>query len=88
MSINIISANMKFSSDTGYIGQVQFNYENHKRPYGITLHSKDLQEWMYSLNFAAESGSEEEILQVEEVLEEDDDLFDDLVEAAISKLQK
>lgn len=84
MSVEIISANMKF--DDGYIGQVQFNYKNHKRPYEITLHSKDKKEWMYSLSFAAESGSEDEILQVEEVLEEDDDLFDKLVEAAISKL--
>jgi len=43
---------------------------------------------MYSLNFTAESGTEEEIVAIEQQLEEDDDLFDFLVDTALSRMEQ
>ncbi|PYI52713.1 hypothetical protein DLM86_20655 [Paenibacillus flagellatus] len=77
---------MTHTKDDGYVGKVRFTLEGHKSAYEITLHSKKGNEWSYSLNFAAESGIEKEIEAAEERIEEDDELFDALVEAAKSKL--
>ncbi len=54
----------------------------------MTLQKKRGNDWMYGLIFADGLGKEEEILFVEEQLEEDDELFDTLVEAAKSTLEK
>ncbi|MCZ8513526.1 hypothetical protein O9H85_14000 [Paenibacillus filicis] len=86
MNIDIIDAAMSHSKEDGYIGRVEFSVEHQAHPYEITLHSKNAKEWMYSLNFARESGPEKDILLLEEQLEEDDELFDRLVEAAKSRL--
>lgn len=88
MNIRIMNAEMNHSKEDGYVGKVEFEVENHKRPYEMTLHSKNAKEWMYSLHFLNESGSEEEILSVEDYLEESDEGFDQLVDAAKSKLLK
>ncbi|MBP1154449.1 MULTISPECIES: hypothetical protein [unclassified Paenibacillus] len=87
MNIQIVKSGMTYSKEDGYVGQVEFTCEGHQAPYEITFHSKKAKEWMYSLNFANESGPEKEILLLEEVLEEDDELFDQLVEEARSKLE-
>jgi hypothetical protein len=85
--INVLEASMTHSKEDGYVGKVEFRVENHKQPYEITLYSKNNKDWMYSLNFLNESGSEEEIDALEELLEEDDELYNLLVDAAKSKLQ-
>jgi hypothetical protein len=84
--INVLQAGMTHSKEDGYVGKVEFSCEGHKQPYEITFYSKSGKDWMYSLNFLNESGSEEEIDAVEEMLEEDDELYERLVEAAKSKL--
>jgi hypothetical protein len=88
MKLTILNANMTHNKEDGYVGHVGFQVENHKHDYEITLQSKYGKEWMYALNFLNESGSEEDILAVEEVIEENDEWFDLLVEAAKSKLVK
>jgi hypothetical protein len=88
MEVQIVSADMEYSKEDGYLGHVAFEVANHKFAYEITLHSKRGYDWDYSLNFLNESGREEDILVVEEALEEDDELFDKLVEAAKSNLAK
>lgn len=88
MEVQIIDASMGFSKEDGYLGHVAFQVANHKFTYEITLHSKRGKEWDYALNFLNEPGREEDILVVEEAIEEDDELFDKLVEAAKSKLVK
>lgn len=87
MNIEIIQANMTHDPEEGYVGQVQFRMGENSPEYEITLHSKKGKEWMYGLHFVNEPGGEEEILAVEELLEEDDEIFDHLVEAAKNKLQ-
>jgi hypothetical protein len=86
--ITILEASMTHNSEDGYVGKVEFSVENHKQPYEITLYSKNKKEWMYSLNFLNESGSEEEIEALEELLEEDDEAYELLVDTALSKLQE
>ena len=88
MNITMVEASMTHSKESGYVGRVIFQAAEHPYPYEITLYSKDRKSWSYSLNFAQESGSEEDITAVEELLEEDDDVFDALIEAAESKLVK
>jgi hypothetical protein len=84
--INIVKADMQHSKEEGYIGHVEFTVEGHAYPYEITLQSKSQKDWSYALNFSQESGKEEDIVAVEELLEEDE-YFDQLVEAAQNSLK-
>lgn len=87
LKVTILEAVMSHSKETGYLGHVRFEAEGHKTPYEMTLQSdKRLDDWNYALNFLNEPGSEEEIEAVEKAIEEDDALFDDLVEAAVNTL--
>nr|WP_240421752.1 hypothetical protein [Paenibacillus periandrae] len=85
--VEILEASMVYSKEDGHVGKVAFAVENHKQPYEIMLFSKKGKEWSYSLNFLNEPGGEEDIEAVEDLLE-DDDIYDQLIEAAKSKLQK
>jgi hypothetical protein len=77
MKVNILSAKLSHTEDTGYLGHVQFEVENHKQPYEVTLQSDNgRNNWSYALNFWNEPGSEEEIQAVDERLEEDDAFFE------------
>lgn len=86
--MTISNASMTHSKADGYVGEVQFRVEGHAQAYVITLHSKSGKDWGYGLHFLNDSGSEEEISAVEEWLEEEDDAFDRLVEAARLALAK
>ncbi|MFF2482522.1 hypothetical protein [Paenibacillus sp. NPDC058071] len=86
MKLNILEAKMTYTKESGYIGQVHFEVEGHPNAYEMTLHSRKATEWGYGLFFLHESGSEEQLLEVEDRLEEDDELFDQLVQAAQEKL--
>ncbi|WP_136605842.1 hypothetical protein [Paenibacillus dokdonensis] len=88
MEFQIIKADMKQDEDKKYLGHVTFTLTGHSSKYEITLFSKRGKEWDYSLNFAEESGNEEELLKVDEQLEEDDDLFDALVDAARESMEQ
>lgn len=86
--ISIIKANMEYSKAEGYLGHVQFSVEGHEHPYEITLQSmRNKDDWSYALNFLSESGKEEDIEAVEELLEEDE-WFDLLVNAGLQALEK
>ncbi|MCY9662106.1 hypothetical protein P5G65_17080 [Paenibacillus chondroitinus] len=85
---NILKANMAYSKAEGYLGHVQFSVEGHEHPYEITLQSlRGKDDWSYALNFLSESGKEEDIEAVEELLEEDE-WFDLLVNAGLQVLEK
>ena len=85
MQIEIIAAEMNQSPGDGYVGYVAFQVDGHGHPYTLHLRSRNTRDWDYSLLFANESGKEEHILQVVEVLDnEEDDTFDRLVEAAMA----
>ncbi|GGD73646.1 hypothetical protein [Paenibacillus nasutitermitis] len=88
MNIKITNASMTHDSEEGYKGHVSFEVEGHKHPYEVTLLTKKGKMWDYSLSFGKESGSEEEIFAVEKALEEDDELFDLIVEAAEDSLEQ
>ncbi|UJF35846.1 hypothetical protein [Paenibacillus hexagrammi] len=84
--LEILHAKMSHSKEEGYLGHVAFRVQGHTLPYEITLSSKTQKDWGYALNFLEESGTEEDILAVEDLLEEDE-WFDQLVEAAKKSLQ-
>jgi len=88
MNLTIKNASMTRSEEDGYVGKVVFEVEGHKQPYEVTLHSKKGREWSYGLFFAEESGSEEQLTAVEDFLEENDEWFDKLVEAAKASVQE
>ncbi|RTE05767.1 hypothetical protein [Paenibacillus whitsoniae] len=80
--LDIIKATMEHSKEDGYLGHVAFSVKGHEHPYEITLQDpKGKNDWSYALNFLNESGKEEDIEAVEELLE-DDEFFDQLIEAA------
>jgi hypothetical protein len=85
MNVRILGAKMRHEEDGGFIGHVQFEIENHKKPYEITLQSNNgKHDWSYALNFLNEPGSEEEIQAVDEQLEESDAFFEQFVTAVKS----
>lgn len=86
--IEILQARIEHSKEDGYLGHVEFKVEGHEHPYEITLQSpKGKNDWSYALNFLNESGKEEDIEAVEELLEEDE-YFDLLVDTAMKALEK
>ncbi|MCF2937130.1 hypothetical protein L1N85_01615 [Paenibacillus alkaliterrae] len=88
MNIQVLDASMTYSKEDGYVGKVHFGVEGHENEYEIALHSKKGNEWGYGLFFLHESGKEEQLLALEDLIEEDDELFDFLVETAQAKLEK
>lgn len=86
MDMNILQASMSHTKEDGYIGRVEFEVSGHKESYEITLHSKKGDEWSYGLFFSKQSGNEEEIMAVEDWLEEDDEAYFRLVDAAMNTL--
>lgn len=87
--VQIQQATMQRSEDDGtYLGQVVFGMEGHVSVYEITFFSKRGKEWDYSLHFAGETRNEEEMLQMDTMIEENDDLYDYLLDAAWDTMQK
>ncbi|WP_199620997.1 hypothetical protein [Paenibacillus alkalitolerans] len=86
MNITVLNARMNKDQD-GYAGAVEFQVDGHKFPYEMTLFKDKAGEWEYNLLFLNESGSEEDILAVEEYLEENDDAFIRLLDAAEATLK-
>lgn len=87
MKFTIVEASMHKDSEGAFLGKTVFEVEGHKAAYEITFFSKRGKEWDYSLNFAHESGVEAQFMQVDAALEEDDDWFDALLEAARATLE-
>ncbi|MCM3745851.1 hypothetical protein M3223_00645 [Paenibacillus pasadenensis] len=86
MEWEMIFAEMSYNKEDGYVGKVQFQVKGHKQPYEMALQSKKGKDWAYGLFFKDKAGPEEEIELVEEELEENDEMYDALVEAARSAL--
>lgn len=85
MNLEIVSAEMSRKEDKSYVGRTVFTLENHKAPYEITFFSTRGTEWDYSLSFAGEPGSEEQFLETDALLENDDDVYNQLLDAALDK---
>lgn len=88
MKIDVINACMERNEDKRFIGQVQFKVEGHKEPYELTLESKNMKDWGYSLHYLHEPGLDGEIDAVDHYLEENEEAFDLLVQAAESSYQE
>ncbi|EJW17887.1 hypothetical protein M5X00_10440 [Paenibacillus alvei] len=88
MSVKITKASMHQDEDQHYLGQVIFELENVKSPYEISFFSKNGKDWDYNLHFTAQSGDEEEFYELDARLEEDDDLFDELLSASWNTLEQ
>ena len=83
MKAIILSAKMTRDEESGYVGLIRFEIENHKQADEVTIQSNNgRNNWSYALNFSDRSGSEEEIQAVDERLEEDDAFFEQFVVAA------
>lgn len=82
MNMKIVQAEMHREEDGSYLGKTIFQIESHKADYEITFFSKHRRDWDYSLHYAKEPGIEEELLAVDERIEQDDEWFDALLDAA------
>lgn len=85
-NVKILGASMDYTKENGFVGRIQFEIVGQQNQYEMTIHSRKRTEWGYGLFFLNESGDEDELLAVEDMLEEDDELFDYLVNAAEEKL--
>lgn len=83
MNLEIIKAEMKRVEDRSFVGSTVFTLANHSSAYEITFFSTRGTEWDYSLSFAGEPGSEEQFLEVDSLLENDDDVYNQLLDAAL-----
>ncbi|MFC6331041.1 hypothetical protein ACFP56_00285 [Paenibacillus septentrionalis] len=88
MNVMINHAKMTKSKEDGYVGAVHFEVEGHQQAYEITLHSKRGSDWGYGLFFLEGSGNEEQLLEVEDEIEENDELFERLIEAGLAALEE
>ncbi|MNS05675.1 hypothetical protein D3C72_370810 [compost metagenome] len=86
MELELISAVMERQEDLTYLGKTIFKVSGHKEEYEITFFSKRGKDWDYSLHFANESGDEDQLLAVDTRIEEDDEWFDKLLDAALDTL--
>jgi len=86
MDVKIIHAHMTKSKEDGFIGAVHFEVEGHQQAYEMTLQSKRGNDWGYGLFFLSGSGNEEQLLRVEEEIEENDEVFERLIEAGLAAL--
>ncbi len=86
LNIHMQQAQIKKDDVLGYVGTVSFRVEKHTQDYEITLHSKNLKTWGYSLNFLSVSGKEEELIAVDERIDEDDELFAQFVAAVTAQI--
>jgi hypothetical protein len=84
MNIHIEHVDMKRNVDDHFVGHAVFTVDDQKAIYEITFFSKRGKEWDYSLNFAKEPGSEEELFRLDQILEENDELYNELLDAAIA----
>ncbi|MBW4840180.1 MAG: hypothetical protein KZY74_12345 [Paenibacillaceae bacterium] len=84
--LKIVRAEMKREEDGSYLGKTVFEVNSHKAGYEITFFSTKGKDWDYSLHYAGEPGIEEQLLEVDARLEEDDDWFDTLLDAALDTL--
>ena len=84
MNIHIEHVDMKRNVDGHFVGHAVFTVDDQKAKYEITFFSKRGKEWDYSLNFAKEPGSEEELFRLDQILEENDELYNELLDAAIA----
>ncbi|UPK47361.1 hypothetical protein KET34_16875 [Paenibacillus pabuli] len=83
MTIEIIRAEMRREDEKNYVGNTVFRAEGAKSVYEITFMSKNGKDWDYSLHFTEQSGDEEELLRMDELLENDDDMYNQLLDAAL-----
>ncbi|MEK4365570.1 hypothetical protein MKX68_24305 [Paenibacillus sp. FSL M8-0212] len=83
VNIEIISAEMRREGEKGYVGNTVYRTEGEKSVYEITFMSKNGKDWDYSLHFTEQSGDEDELLRMDELLENDDDLYNQLLDAAL-----
>lgn len=86
MNVSIKDARMSKSAEDGFVGAVHFEVEGHQQAYEMTLQSKRGKDWGYGLFFLSGSGNEEQLLEVEDEIEENDELFESLIEAGMSAL--
>lgn len=81
--ITIERAGMQRDEENNFVGYAVFAMEGQASLYEITFLSKNGKDWDYSLNFAGEPGPEEHFLKVDALIEENNELFDDLLDGAI-----
>ena len=83
MTVEIIRAEMRREDEKSFVGSTVFKTAGDKSVYEITFMSKNGKDWDYSLHFTEQSGDEEELLKMDELLENDDDLCNQLLDAAL-----
>ncbi|MCM3783774.1 hypothetical protein M3231_12390 [Neobacillus mesonae] len=86
MSYKVIKASMGKNENNEWLGSTVFVMGENTVEYEISFFSKNGKDWDYSLHFADEPGEEEEFLKLDAQIEEDDELFDDLLDAAIESI--
>lgn len=87
MKLNIIEASMTKEADGSYLGKTIFTADENEIKYEITFFSKRGKDWDYSLHYADEPGNEELLLAVDAYIEQSDDAFDDLLDAALNTME-
>ncbi|WP_379134322.1 hypothetical protein [Paenibacillus sp. sgz500958] len=84
MTLEITKAELSRNEDGSFVGRAIFSLANHQANYEITFFSKKGSEWEYSLSFSGEPGSEEQFLEVDALLETDDEIYNQLLDAVIA----
>ncbi|MBP1903926.1 hypothetical protein J2Z32_000543 [Paenibacillus turicensis] len=88
MKINVVAASMKKEADGSFLGKTIFQANEDPTKYEITFFSKRGKDWDYSLHYADEPGNEELLLAVDAHIEQSDEDFDQLLDAAWNSMDE
>jgi hypothetical protein len=86
MKLHVIEARMEQDKDRSYSGFVRFRTDSGETVYELSLGSKDGGEWLYNLHFTEASGNDEQMDAVSELIDEDDEIFDELLQSALNNV--
>lgn len=88
MKLNIIEASMKKEADGSFLGKTIFQANEDTTKYEITFFSKRGKDWDYSLHYSDEPGNEELLLDVDTHIEQSDEAYDLLLDAAWNSMDE
>jgi hypothetical protein len=83
----VVEAAMIRNPKGEYSGFTKFQANQAPTIYELSLASDDGNDWMYNLHFTENSGTDELMDQVSNWIDENDEAFDELLQAALDNVQ-
>jgi hypothetical protein len=87
IQLTVVETAMIRKPNGEYSGYTRFQANQAATIYELSLASDDGKDWMYNLHFTANSGTDELMDEVSNWIDENDEAFDELLQAALDHVQ-